>query len=339
MVSVTGYNPKGALNMVVVAPNSSATVLADLAGAKVSASVGSAGHGTLVRALDKARIGGVEVLNQQPQVGASALESGQVQALSQFVAWPGLLVYQGKAKLLYDGAELNLPTLHGVVVRRSYASAHPEVLAAFLQAQLDATDFLNEKPLEAARIVAQASGLLQEVVYLYNGPGGTSFDTTLKPSLTDALKSDVPYLKSIGDFADLDISGFVQDEPLRAVFAARGRNYDAARAAATNPSVLRGDPAQASELWLDGIDATQTVADPTSLLRAIRDATARGAKVRAAYVPDAELGTRWFADKAAWVQDGQKFLPFDTPAGARRYLATHPGCVAVNYQQALGGSV
>lgn len=339
MVSVTGYNPKGALNMVVVAPDSSATTLADLAGAKVSASVGSAGHGTLVRALNRAGINGVEVLNQQPQVGASALESGQVQGLSQFVAWPGLLVYQGKAKLLYDGAELNLPTLHGVVVRRAYASAHPEVLAAFLQAQLDATDFLNDRPLEAARIVAQASGLPQEVVYLYNGPGGTSFDTTLKPSLADALKSDVPYLKSIGDFADLDIGKFAVDEPLRAVFAARGRNYDAARAATANPSVLAGDSALASELWLDGSDATQTVADPTALLRAIADATARGARVRAAYVPDAELGTRWFADKAVWVQQGQDYLPFDTPAGARRYIAAHPGGVVMNYQQALGGSV
>ncbi|BBZ48382.1 ABC transporter substrate-binding protein [Mycobacterium heidelbergense] len=339
MVSVTGYNPKGALNMVVVAPGSSAATLADLAGAKVSASVGSAGHGTLVRALARAGITGVEVLNQQPQIGASALESGQVQGLSQFVAWPGLLVYQGKAKLLYDGAELNLPTLHGVVVRRSYASAHPEVLAAFLQAQLDATDFLNRKPLEAARIVAQGSGLPQEVVYLYNGPGGTSFDTTLKPSLADALKSDVPYLKSIGDFADLDIGKFIVDEPLRAVFAARGRNYDAARAATANPSALSGDPALASELWLDGSDATQTVANPAALLRAIADATAHGARVRAAYVPDAELGTRWFADKAAWVRDGQKFLPFGTPAGARRYLAAHPGSVAVDYQQALGGSV
>jgi len=339
MVSVTGYQPKGALNMVVVAPNSSATTLADLAGKKVSASVGSAGHGTLVRALDKARINGVEVLNQQPQVGASALESGQVQALSQFVAWPGLLVYRGKAKLLYDGAELNLPTLHGVVVRRAYAYAHPEVLAAFLQAQLDATDLLNEKPLEAARIVAQESGLPQEVVYLYNGPGGTSFDTTLKPSLIEALKSDVPYLKSIGDFADIDVPGFVRDEPLRAVFAARGRDYNAARATTTNPSVLSGDPALASELWLDGSDTTQTCANPTSLLRAIRAATARGTKVRAAYVPDAELGTRWFADKAVWVQAGQNYLPFGTPAGARRYVAAHPGSVAMNYQQALGGSV
>src|SRR6202020_3482545 len=179
------------------------------------------------------------------------------------------LVFQGKAKLLYDGAELNLPTLHGVVVRRSYASSHPEVLAAFLQAQLDATDFLNQKPLEAARIVAQASGLPQEVVYLYNGPGGTSFDTTLKPSLVEALKNDVPYLKSIGDFADLDVAGFVQDEPVRTVFAARGRDYTAARHATSTPSVLSGDPALASELWLDGSDATQTVANPTTLLRVI----------------------------------------------------------------------
>src|SRR5258705_12747756 len=149
IVSVTGYNPKGALNMVVVAPNSPAQKLTDPACQKGSASVRSGGHGMLVQALSKARIDpakGVEVLNQKPQVGASALESGQVQALSQFVAWPGLLVFQGKGKLLYDGSELNYPTLHGVVVRRSYAAAHREVLAAFLQAQLAATDFLNNKP-------------------------------------------------------------------------------------------------------------------------------------------------------------------------------------------------
>jgi NitT/TauT family transport system substrate-binding protein len=352
IVSVTGYNPKGALNMVVVTPNSPAQQLTDLKGQKVSASVGSAGHGTLVRALSNADIDpktGVEVLNQQPQVGASALESSQVQALSQFVAWPGLLVFQGKAKLLYDGAELNYPTLHGVVVRRAYAAEHPEVLDAFLQAQLDATDFLNTKPLEAAKIVADGSGLPQEVVYLYNGPGGTSFDTTLKPSLIDALKGDVPYLKSIGDFADLDVAGFVQDAPLKAAFATRNQDYAKAVAATANPSVLGGidpvcntpvtSPAQASELWVDGASATQPAGNPTCLLKAVREATAKGSKVRAAYVPDAELGTRWFADKAAWVQDGSDYLPFGTPAGARRYVAAHPGTAVVDYQQALAGVV
>jgi sulfonate transport system substrate-binding protein len=356
IVSVTGYHPKGALNMVVVAPNSPAQTLTDLKGQKVSASVGSAGHGTLVRALSNAGLDpktAVEVLNQQPQVGASALESGQAQGLSQFVAWPGLLVFQGKARLLYDGAELNYPTLHGVVVRRAYAAEHPEVLDAFLQAQLDATDFLHAKPLEAARIVADASGLPQEVVYLYNGPGGTSFDATIKPSLVEALKGDVPYLKSIGDFADLDVAGFVQDAPLRAAFKTRGLDYGKALRVTANPSQLSGtdpvcksavtDPALASELWLDGTDRTQPASSPTCLLKAVRDASARGAKIRAAYVPDTEFGTRWFADKAVWVRisdsAGQKFLPFATPTGARRYIDSHPGSATVDYQQALAGAV
>jgi NitT/TauT family transport system substrate-binding protein len=335
IVSVTGYNPKGALNMVVVAPNSTAAAVTDLAGKKVSTSIGSAGHGTLVRALSNAGINprtGVDVLNQQPQVGASALESGQAQALSQFVAWPGLLVYQGKAKLLYDGAELNYPTLHGVVVRRAYAAAHPEVLDAFLQSQLDATDFINEKPLEAARIVAERSGLPQEVVYLYNGPGGTSFDTALKPSLVDALKNDVPYLKSIGDFGALDVAGFVQDGPLRAAFADRKLDYQKALRVIGNPSPPGG------EVWLEGSSTTQPVANPTDLLKAVRDATARRAHIRAAYVPDSEVGTRWFADKSVWVRDGANYLPFDTSAGAQRYIAAHAGSVTIDYQQALAGA-
>jgi len=335
IVSVTGYHPAGALNMVVVSPDSHADTLADLAGAKVSASVGSAGHGTLLRALAGTGTG-VEVLNQQPQVGASALESGQVQGLSQFVAWPGLLVYQDRARLLYDGAELNYPTLHGVVVRQSYAQAHPEVLDAFLQAQLDATDFLKRKPLEAARIVAEGSGLPQEVVYLYNGPGGTSFDATLKPQLVAALKNDVPYLQSIGDFAELDdfdVDGFVDDKPLRAAFDARKLDYDKVVAEIDKPTTVGG------ELWLDGSETTVSVPDSDALLAAVRAAAARGDHLRAAYVHDAELGTRWFADKSAWVRDGTHYLPFDTTAGARRYVAAHPGGIVLDYRQALAGAV
>ncbi|TQM33663.1 ABC transporter substrate-binding protein [Nocardia bhagyanarayanae] len=349
LVSVTGYNPKGALNMVVVPNDSPAGAITDLAGQKISASVGSAGHGTLVQALSRAGIDpakGVEVLNQQPQVGATALESHQVGALSQFVAWPGLLVFQNKAKLLYDGAELNVPTFHGVVARRSYAADHPEVLQAFLAAQLDATKFLNERPFEAARIVADGSGLPQEVVYLYNGPGGTHFDTTLKPSLIAALKGDVPYLKSIGDFAELNVDGFVDDAPLRKTFAETGQgDYDRALATTANPSAITGndpvcgtavaDPALAGELWVDGADRPQPAADPTCLLRAVQAAKAQGKVIRAVYVPDAELGTRWFADKAVWLRDGVKYLPFTTQGAAQRYRQAHPAATPVSYDQAV----
>lgn len=356
LVSVTGYSPTGALNMVVVPPDSPARTIDDLRGQKVSASVGSAGHGTLVRALDNAGIDpktGVDVLNQQPQVGASALESGQAQALSQFVAWPGLLAFQNKAKLLYDGAEGAYPTFHGVVVRKDYAGQNPEVLDAFLQAQLDATEFLNENPLESAQLVADGSGLPEEVVYLYNGPGGTSFDTTLKPSLVEALKGDVPYLQSIGEFAPLDIDAFVSDTAIRKAFTDRGQDYDAALKDTANPSALKGqdpvctvevtDAALASELWIEGSDSTQPAANPDCLLRAIREATATGQTVRTAYVPDTEFGTRWFADKSTWVRTNdagaQRHLPFDTVAGAERYTAAHPGSTIVDYQQALAGAV
>jgi sulfonate transport system substrate-binding protein len=333
-VSVTGYNPKGALNMVVVPPDSTATTINDLAGQKVSASVGSAGHGYLVQALTRAGIDpntGVEVLNQQPQVGASALESGQVNALSQFVAWPGLLVFQNKAKLLYDGAELNVPTFHGVVARKDYSSQHPEVLDAFLQAQLDATEFIHEKPLEAAQIVAEEAGLPPEVTYLYNGPGGTSFDTTLKPLLIDAFHDDVQYLKSIGDFADLDIDAFVNDEPLRKAFAERGgQPYDAVLADTANPTTGSG-----FEVWRNGTAQTQEGANATDVLQAVKAARAEGGQVRAAYVLDAELGTRWFADKAVWVLDGDEYLPFTTVAAAERYQRAHPAAVTVSYEQAI----
>ncbi|MGF6881502.1 ABC-type nitrate/sulfonate/bicarbonate transport system substrate-binding protein [Nocardia sp. GAS34] len=85
LVSVTGYQPRGSLNMIVVNQNSPVQSVAELSGKKVSSSVGSASDGLLRQALTRTGIdpkSGVEVLNQQPQIGASALESGQVQALS-----------------------------------------------------------------------------------------------------------------------------------------------------------------------------------------------------------------------------------------------------------------
>jgi hypothetical protein len=133
LVPVTGYDARGALNSVVVAPSSPGRSLADLKGRTVSTSVGSAGHGLPVQA---ARRAGLEPAtdfkteNQQPQVGASALRSGTVAALSQFVAWPGLLVFQGHARMLYDGGALGVPTLNGVVVRDAFATAHGDVVRA-----------------------------------------------------------------------------------------------------------------------------------------------------------------------------------------------------------------
>ena len=68
-------------------------------------------------------------------------------------------------------------------------------------------------------------------------------------------------------------------------------------------------------------------------------ANAHGKPIRAVYVPDAELGTRWFADKSIWVRDGGNYLPFTTHAAAQRYSGAHPGATVVDYEQALVGAV
>ena len=318
LIAATGYNLRGALNMVVVPPASPARSLADLRSARISSSIGSAGNGTTVRALTAAGIdptNDVQMINQDPAVGASALHAGAVDALGQFVAWPGQLVFAGQARLLYDGAALNLPTWHGVVVRQKYAAAQPDVVQAFLQAQLDATAYVNAHPMEAALQVASATGLAPEVVYLYNGPNGlVTFDPTLRPDLISALQQDIPFLRSIGGIKGLDLSSFVDGSAL---------------AKLSVPAPRR--PSNAGEVWFAGDAATVTAASPDALLRLIRDS---GKKVRAAYVDDAVTGTRWFADKSFWVYDNG-LHPFDVETEARSYVSAHAGSRTVDYPTAL----
>ncbi|MEU8679385.1 ABC transporter substrate-binding protein [Streptomyces sp. NPDC048560] len=320
LVAITGYNLAGGLNTVVTAPGSPLRSLADLRGKKVSTSIGSAADGTLVRALQRAGIDpekGIQKLNQQPSVGASALQAGSADALSQFVAWPGKMAFEGRATALYDGAELNLPTFHGVTVREKFAKERAGVLDDFLRAQRRATDYLRARPVAAAESVAEKTGLPAEVVYLYNGANGiATFDPELRPELIAALKEDVPVLKAAKLVGDVDVDAFVDPVPLKRAVKA-----------AAYPKAGTAKP----ELWLRGSATTRTFDSPKELLKA-----AKAADVRAAYVPDALTGTLWFADKAVWVADGTDLRAFVTPAGAKRYVDGHTGARIIRYADAVG---
>lgn len=347
VLSVTGYNGRGALNSVVVNADAKADNLADLKGRAISASVGSAGHGTLVQALQRAGIDpdkDVKVQSQDPSVGASALKAGSVDAVAQFVAWPGLLTFRDNARLVYDGGQLDLPTLHGVVARKEFVASDRDVVTAFLRAQSDAIDYLHQHPVDAAEFVAKETGLPAEVVYLYNGRNGIStFDTTIKKSQVDALKHDVPFLKSIGVLNNpVDVDTFVDDTLIREV---TGADYDRTAASTANPAEITGtdqvcgrpvtDPALAGEVWVQGEPDPRPTADPTCLLHAVKAVRATGKHVRTEYVPDTTTGTRWFADKDVWLSDGDRFLPFATAATADAYRASHPGATPLTWDQAV----
>jgi len=347
---VTGYNLQGALNGVVASAESDVETLEDLDGGTISASVGSAGHGTLVQALEKAGIDpeqDVSVENQDPPVGASALQAGSVDGVAQFVAWPALLAFRDDARLVYDGGRLEVPTLHGTVVRNDYVGEHEDVVKAFLTAQQRATEWLHENPVEAAEIVAEETGLPPEVVYLYNGRGGVStFDTTLKEEQVAALEQDVPFLESIGVLEDpVDVGEFVDDSLLREVW---GDDYEQAVGDTANPAAITGrdqvcrtpvqDPETAGEVWVQGEDEPRPVADPVCLLRNVAAAEEAGDTVRASYAQDATTGTRWFADRMIWVQDGEELLPFATRETADEYLGEHGSAEELTWARALGAA-
>ncbi|MFE5476007.1 ABC transporter substrate-binding protein [Nocardia sp. NPDC056541] len=347
LIAVTGYNLRGSLNQIVVPTDSKAATITDLRGEIVSTSVGSAAHGMLATGLSAAgmTLDDVKLLGQDPAVGASALQGDQVAALAQFVPWPQKLVYDGQAKLLYDGGSAGIPTFHAVVASERFGTGNPDIVTAFLTAVRKTTDYLNQNPLAAAQRVAEITGLPAEVVYLYNGPNGlVSFDPTIKPQQVDALGTLLPFLKSLGALSDLNLGEFVDDRYLRTVY---GPGYDAARASVAAPAPLTGTDAAcggavdglptASEVWFADATTTAVAKTPTCLLRQI---AATGSTVRAAYVPDRSTGTRLFAATATWVSEptaspDDRLLPFATGAAAQQYAAAHPGVTVIDYQAAL----
>ncbi|OBI22922.1 ABC transporter substrate-binding protein [Mycobacterium sp. E2462] len=349
-IATTGYSLRGSLNQVVVPNGSAARTLADLTGKRVSTSLGSAGDGMISTALQRNGIDSrsVHTVNQDPSIGASAVDGGQVDALAQFVPWPQLVIFRNQGRLLYDGGDNNVPTFHGVVVRKQFADANRDVTAAFLRAMRTTTRYIVTHPLAAALRVSQLTGIEPEVVYLYNGPNGlVSFDMTLKDQFVKAADAIKRFLVARGSVSkDFDVASFVDDGYLRGVF---GGDYDRLRADVTNPSVLSGyddlcglpvgDPAQASELWARGADTTTVAATPTCLLRR----AAATAAVRAAYVPDTLTGTRLFANHAVWLDDPgaaptQRYKPFATAAGADAYRASHPAAAPLAFPAAVAQS-
>jgi NitT/TauT family transport system substrate-binding protein len=347
-VSVTGYNLRGSLNAVVVPMDSEARTLEDLEGEEVSTSVGSTAHGNFVAALDSvgSSVDDVDVINQDPPVGMTALESGNVAALAQFVPFPEVAIYNGIARKLVDLGDNEVPTFHAVVLREKYADEEPEVVDAFLTAQNRATDYIHENPMESALTVSEITELDAEVVYLFNGPGGiVTFDPTIKEPLVDSLGEALPFLEDLGALQELDVDEFTNDTYLREVY---GDGYDEDAASTDNPSAVSGtdevcetevdDPMTASEAWFEDQEETVPAATPTCLLRLI---TSEDADLRVAYVPDAATGTKMFAEFASWVDDPAaeddqaRFLPFATLAAAENYATDHPSASVEDFETVL----
>lgn len=350
-IATTGYNLRGSLNQVVVPNSSSAKTLADLKGKQISTSLGSAGDGMLSTALGNIGLTktDVHIANQDPSIGAAAIEGGQVDALAQFVPWPQLVVFRKQGRLLYDGGDNGVPTFHGVVARRQFAGEHPEVMQAFVTAMSRTTDYIRGNPLQAAVRLGQITGIEPEVAYLYNGPNGlVTFDMPIKQQFIDSLGKVKTFLVKRGSVtANFSIPDFINESYVRAVL---GNSYESHRLGTANPTTLTGtdttcglpvgDPATASEIWFAGQNTTVPAATPSCALRRLAGTSQ---KTRATYVPDAVTGTKLFAEHASWLADPSapvtsRYLPFATEAGAVEYQRIHPGTTPIAFTTALAQS-
>jgi len=95
--------------------------------------------------------------------------------------------YRGTGRKIYDGSESGVPYLHGVVVRQDFAEKYPEVVVAFIEAVLDAGQWIDADPLCAADQLEKWTGVEKEVLYIYFSKGNhLTLDPTIKQPWVDA---------------------------------------------------------------------------------------------------------------------------------------------------------
>lgn len=322
-IAVTGYNLRGTGNGIVVPIDSDTQSLADLAGKQLSVPVGSAAWGMTLKALSEAGLSDkVQIVNQSPPVGAANIEAGRIDAHADFCPWSEIMEYRETGRKIYDGSEAEIPTFHGTVVRKDFADKYPEVVEGYLTATLEAQQWIQDDPMEAAVKVSEWTGVEKEVLYLYFSQGGiTTFEASVKPQWVDALEYDHALLQREVGIPDLDFGRWVDDSYLRNAYQTMDMDYDAlvGSVVETQPDHPDLKPA---EIWFSdkGIVTYDSVAD---MLAAAADASDT---VNATYVYDNLSGLKLFG-KAAYLVKGSDgdVVAFLKKADSEKYIAENGG--------------
>jgi NitT/TauT family transport system substrate-binding protein len=334
-VSSLSGGVNGAGNAILVPIASSVQSIRDLKGKKISVPFGSTAHAMLLRAIEDQGWDpetDVTLISQAPEVGGSALKSGQVDAHADFVPFGELFPFRGIARKVYDGSSTGVTTTHGVVVRADFASKYPELVVAYLKATLEADRLLREQPEELSEKIALWTGVDAEVVYAFHGPRGIQTrDFTLKPEFRQAIARAVKTLRILKKVdSEIDAREFVDDQFIRRAAAEAGLDYEA-RLKSYDPLPLSGgdfethkpvtDPRSAGQVWVKGEGKLRLYSSPRATLRALQALDAAGTPARVAFVHDRETGLKLFANLAWYVEDSggwSAFLQRDAAEGHAR---------------------
>lgn len=351
LVAVIAYNAFGSGNGLVVHKDSPYYELSDLKGKNVSVPFGSAAHGMLLQAMQSR--GWPDnfwnLSSQSPEVGTTNLQEKKIDGHANFVPFADLLPYRGFARKIFDGAETRVPTFHGVVVRKDFATQYPEVVVAYIKALLEANAWVRSNPAAAAARIEEWTKIEKEVAYLYLGPGGIhTLDPSIKPRWLDTIKIGHEVLTRLNRVRPLDIGAWVDERYVRQAFAESKLDYEAQKQTLGNYDIGGTDavckmpitrPKEAGEVWIEGAAAPTAHASPLCTLAAVQRAQAGGRKVNVAYVYDKALGIKVFADKAFYAlnaSDPKKplIVPFLLKKDAEAHAASSGGRLG-SYANAL----
>ena len=343
-IGTLAYSPNGAGNAVVVPKDSDVTSLADLKGGTVSVPFGSAAHGMVLKALSDSGIdpeSDVKLISQAPEVGGTSLRTGQIDAHADFVPFGELFPFRGFAKKIFDGAQTDVPTLHGIVVRSDFAEEHPEIVQAYLQAMLEANQTFQESPEEISAQIEEWSGIEKEVVYMFLGPSGLQ---PINPSIgevqLEALKNSIATLISLGKIESPvnpeDVTEWVDESFLKTAMDNMDLNYDEVIEAGESYVITGNDaltnepieePKMAAQLWIQEEPTVTNFATIPNMIKKLNELQADGKASDVIFVHDRNKGWKLFAENSHYVKKGDEVSAFLLEADAKAFAAESGGQV------------
>jgi NitT/TauT family transport system substrate-binding protein len=331
---------RGAGNALLVPLNSTVQSIADLKGKTISVPFASTAHAFLLRAVqnqgwDPSK--DVRIVTQAPEIGGSALKSGQIDAHADFVPFGELFPFRGFARKILDGESTGVTTTHGIQVRSDFAQKYPGVVIAYLRAALEGERLIRENPESIAEQYQKWTGIEAEVFYAFHGPQGIQTrDYTLKPEVIAALADAARTLKVLKKTAhDIDVSTFVDDRYIREAarqsgydYDARLKSYDAVRLGGTDYEGHDVTNAkEAGQIWVAGEPKVRLYNSIPATFEALKTLQKGGQKVRVTFVHDAESGLKLFANKVWYVRSGKELAAFLEKSKAEKWTESHQGNV------------
>lgn len=137
---------------IIVKKGSPIKTVKDLAGKTVSVPFGGFTHrfAEVVMKTDGVQF---KFVGQSPEVGLTNLQAGKVDAYMPWNPFGRLAVVRGFGEKIVDGKPYKFSSLRSIVVRKAFYDKHPDVVAGWMRAELDAHALARKNPDAAAKLI------------------------------------------------------------------------------------------------------------------------------------------------------------------------------------------